>query len=95
MSTSRRASERTDDRLVNLLSHWLARHVGDEELRRGVEEVDTAELAPLQTEAVEELRAELRDPEGHPGDLEMIVRETLEALATTRGNPGFPREPPP
>ena len=77
MSTSRR----TSDSLVSLLSHWLARHVGDDELRRGVEQADAAQLSPDQAEAVEELRAELRDPDGHAGELEMIVRETLEALA--------------
>ena len=93
MSTSRDASQRTEDRLVNLLSHWLARHVGDEELRRGVEDAATAELSPPQAAAIEDLRAELRDPEGHPGELEMIVRETLEVMAW--GNPGFPHEPPP
>ena len=70
---------------MNLLSHWLARHVDDAELRRGVEDAATAELSPPQAEAIEELRAELSDPEGHPGELEMIVRETLEALAMLRG----------
>ena len=81
MSTSPDIDARAEDRLVGLLSHWLARHVGDEELLRGMEEVGTAQLSPGQAEAVEELLAELRDPEGHAGELEMIVRETLEALA--------------
>ena len=96
MSTTPDLHGRADDRLVSLLSHWLARHVGDEELRRGVEEVEARELSPLQAEAVEELRAELRDPDGHPGELEMIVRETLEALAMARGErPVPPAGPPP
>jgi hypothetical protein len=80
MSTSPDRSTRADDRLVTLISHWLARHVGDAELLRGVEQVGLDELAPAQAEAVQELLAELRDPDGHAGDLEMIARETLEAL---------------
>ena len=75
MSTSR-----SEDRIVNLLSHWLARHVTTEELRQGVEEIGPDGLEPGQAEAVAELRAELRDPE-HAGNLEMVVRETLEAVA--------------
>ena len=74
-------STNPEDRLVTLLSHWLARHVSDEELRRGVEETRTDELPPASAEAVAELLAELNDPDGHPGELEMIVREALEALA--------------
>ena len=75
MSTSR-----SEDRLVNLLSHWLARHVTTDELRQGVEEIGVDGLAPGQAEALEELRAELREPD-HGGSLEMVVRETLEAVA--------------
>jgi hypothetical protein len=79
MSTS--PDPRPDDRLVTVLSQWLARHADDEELRRAVEEVSPDELSPLQAEAVGELRAELdQGPEGR-GELEMIVRETLEAVA--------------
>ena len=81
MSTNPDASEQPADRLVGLLSHWLARHVDDDALHRGLEDIGTAELTPVAAEAVDELRAELRDPDGHPGELEMIVRETLEALA--------------
>jgi hypothetical protein len=69
-----------EDRLVNLLSHWLARHVGDDELRRELEAADTSALGPGEQEAVEELRAELARGDGR-GDLERVVRETLEALA--------------
>lgn len=72
---------RADDQLVGLLSHWLARHVDDADLLAGIERTDLGALGPDQREAVGELVAELRDPEGHPGELEMIVRETLEALA--------------
>jgi hypothetical protein len=83
MSTSPEPrSERPDDLLVTMLSHWLTRQLGNEELRREVERVGTAELAPGQREAVEELLAELRTAlPGERGSLEMVVRETLEALA--------------
>lgn len=69
------------DALVTTLSQWLARHVNDHELRAAAESVDVDALPPDLAEAVEELRAELRDPDGHPGELQMLVRETLEALA--------------
>ena len=81
MSTSRDVTTPTDARLVRLLSRWLARHADDEELRRGLVSIGTAGLSAVQAEAVEELRAELHAPTARPGDLEMIVRETLEALA--------------
>ena len=69
-----------DNHLVNVLSHWLARHVDDGELQREVETLDTSQLAPGQAEAVDELREELSNADGR-GDLEMVVRETLEAVA--------------
>lgn len=69
-----------EDQLVNLLSHWLARHVGDDELRRGLAAADTSALGASERQAVEELRAELDGGDGR-GDLERVVRETLEALA--------------
>jgi hypothetical protein len=81
MSTSpdtARTAHRADDRIVTLLSQWLARHVDDEKLRRGVEEIGTGELSAVQAEAVRELLAELSSDRGQN---EMLVRETLEALA--------------
>ena len=72
---------RADDKLVGLLSHWLARHVDDAELLAGIERTDLDELEPSKRDAVGELVQELRDPNGHAGDMEMVVRETLEALA--------------
>ena len=69
-----------EDQVVNVLSQWLARHADDDELRRQVEAVDLAALGPEQSEAVRELRAELSGSNGR-GDLEMVVRETLEAVA--------------
>jgi hypothetical protein len=81
MSTNRRAVHRADDRIVTLLSRWLARHLDDEELRRGVAEIGTKELSAEQAEAVDELLAGLEQPAGSRADREMLVRETLEALA--------------
>ena len=70
-----------EDQLVNLLSHWLARHVGDDELRRELAAVDISALGESEQEAVEELRVELDAGRGG-GELERVVRETLEALAS-------------
>jgi hypothetical protein len=80
MSTSpdTRRAHRADDQIVTVLSQWLARHVSDEELRRRVGAIGTDELSPTQVEAVEELLAELGTDRGQD---EMLVRETLEALA--------------
>ena len=69
-----------DDRLVTLLSRWLARHVTDGQLREGVATADPAQLAPDQAEAFAELQHGLRNGIDR-GDLEMLVLETLEALA--------------
>jgi hypothetical protein len=49
-------------------------------LRRQVEAIDVTALGPEQSEAVRELREELAQANGR-GDLEMVVRETLEAVA--------------
>jgi hypothetical protein len=82
MSTSPDATLRSEDRLINLISRWLGRHIGNAELRRGITESGSDGLAPGQVQALEELaeRLELADP-GERGELEMIARETLEALA--------------
>jgi hypothetical protein len=69
------------DALVNLLSHWLARHVDDQDLRAGLVEAEgRGELTGDQAEAVSELLAELDAGESR-GELERVARETLEALA--------------
>ena len=71
-----------EDEIVNLLSRWLARHVGNEEVLRRLDELDTDALSPDQAEAVRELRAELeRAGSSGRGGIEVTVRETLEALA--------------
>ena len=79
MSTSPEAAGRADDRIVSALSEWLARHVSDEELLARVREIGTADLGPSQAAAVDELLSEFQAGEG--GDREMLVRETLEAIA--------------
>jgi hypothetical protein len=71
-----------EDEIVNLLSRWLARHVGNEDVLRRLGELDTDALSPDQAEAVRELRSELeRAGSSGRGGIEVTVRETLEALA--------------
>lgn len=80
MSTSPDRLERSDDAIVNLLSRWLARHVGDRELHERVAAVGAEGLSNDQRSAVAELLEALSA--GAPrGELEVVVRETLEALA--------------
>jgi tripartite-type tricarboxylate transporter receptor subunit TctC len=73
--------EATSDRLVNLLSQWLARHVSDDEVRRFLAEQPLDDVGPDGRELAAELRAELEANGASRGDVEMLVRETLEALA--------------
>ena len=80
MSTSPETSERVDDRLVSVISRWLARHLHDDELRRELDAVEPGQLEPEQAEAVEELRSEVGETRER-AELEMVARETLEALA--------------
>jgi hypothetical protein len=81
MSTSPE-SQRTDDEIVSLLSQWLMGSVGNDELRKRVGEIGTAELAPGQRSAVDELLTALANAfPGERGGLEMVVREAIEALA--------------
>lgn len=71
-----------DDQMVTLLSEWLARHIDNAQLLRRLEAVGLDGLAPGQTEAVEELLGELRNAAPTDrGHLEMVLRETFEALA--------------
>ena len=69
-----------ENHLVNVLSHWLARHVDNEELLRRAGRGRHVGAHPTQVDAVQELREELVSTNGR-GDLEMVVRETLEAVA--------------
>ena len=80
MSTSP-DTQRADDQIVTLLSHWLTRTLGNDELRRKIQDIGTDELAPGQRHAVGELLSELAAAApGERGQLEVIVRETIETL---------------
>ena len=81
MSTSPDASQRADDQLVTHLSHWLTRQLGNDGLRREVQKIGTDELAPGCRVAVNELLVELGTAvPGERGQLEVLVRETVETL---------------
>jgi hypothetical protein len=81
MSTSPDASQRADDQLVKHLSHWLTRQLGNDELLRKVRQIGTDELAPGCREAVNELVTLLASAvPGERGQLEVLVRETVETL---------------
>ena len=70
------------DRIVNLLSTWLGGRMPADELKRQIDELGTDGLSPVAAEAVEELRRELANAQnGERGHLEMVARETLEAVA--------------
>jgi hypothetical protein len=80
MSTSS-DPQRADDQLVTHLSHWLTGQLGNDELRRKVVAIGTDELAPGGRQAVQELLAELGTAiPGERGQLEVLVRETVETL---------------
>jgi hypothetical protein len=84
MSTSPEPARqlRPEDEIVSALSHWLAFHLGNAELRSRLDAIGTDGLSSEPAEAVEELRTELAAaPEGTRGSLEMLVRETLEFVA--------------
>jgi hypothetical protein len=73
-------STNPENHIVNVLSQWLARHVDNSQLLRELDALNASALTPVQAEAVQELREELTSTNGR-GDLEMAVRETLEAIA--------------
>ena len=79
MSTSPE-SIRVADRIATAISHWLADHISDDELRRELDAVDLVELTPTQAEAVLELQNELDVATERPA-LEVVAREALEAVA--------------
>jgi hypothetical protein len=80
MSTAR-DFERADDAIVTLLSHWLTRTLGNDELRHKIERIGTEELAPAGRDAVDDLLRDLAAAApGERGQLEVSVRETLETL---------------
>jgi hypothetical protein len=73
--------QRADDAIVTLLSHWLTRTLGNDELRKRIVAIGTDELAPGQRVAVNELLRDLAAAApGERGQLEVTVRETIETL---------------
>jgi hypothetical protein len=75
-------SRRTDDELVSLLSQWLSGSLGNDELRKRIEQLRTDELAPGQRTAVETVLAALGNAfPGERGELETLVREAVESIA--------------
>jgi DNA-binding IclR family transcriptional regulator len=82
MSTSPDTTETSEDRLIAVISKWLGRHLGNDELRRQIRETGREGLTAGQIEAVEELAEELdRVEPGQRGHVEMVARETVEVLA--------------
>jgi hypothetical protein len=79
MSTSPE-SIRDDDRIVNSISRWLARHISGAELGAELEAVDLEQLGSDQAEAVLELQNELQVATERAG-VEMVARETMETVA--------------
>jgi hypothetical protein len=74
--------QRPDDELVSLLSRWLEHELGNDELRRRIEQLGTDELAPGPRTAVVQLQTALANAfPGERDELETVVRETLESLA--------------
>jgi hypothetical protein len=82
MSTSPETAGTAEDRLIAVISKWLGRHTGNEELRRQISASGTEGLTTGQIEAVEELARELDQvAPGERGHVEMVARETVEVLA--------------
>jgi hypothetical protein len=82
MSTSPDTTETSEDRLIAVISKWLGRHLGNDELRRQIRETGREGLTVGQIDAVEELAEELDHVEpGQRGHVEMVARETVEVLA--------------
>ena len=69
------------DDVVNVLSRYLARHLSERELLVELRQLDTDGLEGDAGEFLAELRDELGDPDAKRGSVEVLVRETLEAIA--------------
>jgi hypothetical protein len=82
MSTSPESSSvDVENEIVSALSRWLAFHLGNEELLSRLRAIGTEGLDSGQAEAVDELAEELEQAaEGTRGELEMLVRETMEVV---------------
>jgi hypothetical protein len=67
---------------IHTMSRWLAGHVGNDELRAEVARLEDAEVGPESRELLDDLRDELAHAgDDHRGDVDRLVRESLEALA--------------
>ena len=82
MSTSpdRLTSRRPADVLVTAISAWLAGNSTDERLLAELAGADLGALDEGQREAVEELLDGLRDESANRAEVNMVARETLQAL---------------
>ena len=69
------------DDVVILLSRYLARHLSEPELLVELRQVDTDGFEGDAGEFLGELRDELGTPDTKRGSVEVLVRETLEAIA--------------
>jgi hypothetical protein len=67
------------DDVVQTLSWWLAGRAELAQVERAL--ADVAELGPVSTELVQELRQKLSRPDLTPTTLQPLVRETIEAIA--------------
>lgn len=75
-------STNPESAVINAMSRWLAGHVGNDELRRQLAGLEGADLGPEGRELLDDLRAELGDSgDEHRGEVDRLVRETMEALA--------------
>ena len=80
--SSKTAPVRPEDEIITRLSEWLAFRADTSDLRRHLEDIETGELEAEPAEAVHELLEELASagPQER-GELERLVRETLDAVA--------------
>jgi hypothetical protein len=67
-----------EDDNITLITHWLTGQIDDDAIRSAL---SSEGLFGEGAEAVEELMTELRRPGASRGHLQMVARETLEALA--------------
>jgi DNA-binding IclR family transcriptional regulator len=70
-----------EDAFVTAISRWLAGHLDDRELEAELAARPDDGLSPDQREALGELLDELGRSDRSRGQLQMVARETLEALA--------------
>src|SRR4051794_41562340 len=82
----------TSPESINTLSRWLAGHIGNDDLRRQLEQLDAPDVGPEGRELVDELVVELDRAAGaKSGEVERLVREAMEALALGAGAAGARR----